>query len=86
MYKVVLSREAERAYAKAETPLARKLARCFAQLENDPRSGNNVKRLTGPLEGLYRYRVGDARVVYQIDDGRQTVSVVTIADRRDVYG
>jgi mRNA interferase RelE/StbE len=86
MYKVVLSREAERTYKQAEASLARKLARCFVHLEKDPRAGNNVKRLTGPLGGLYRSRVGDSRVVYAVDDGRKIVSVVTIADRRDVYG
>src|SRR5438093_1233270 len=85
MYKVILAREAERAYAQADAPLARKLARCFEALETDPRAGNNVKRLSGPLAGLYRYRVGDRRVVYAVDDGARTVTVITIAHRREVY-
>ncbi|HEY3245007.1 MAG TPA: type II toxin-antitoxin system RelE/ParE family toxin [Phycisphaerae bacterium] len=29
--------------------------------------------------------MGDCRVVYSIDDATQTVSVVTIAHRRDAY-
>jgi mRNA interferase RelE/StbE len=63
MYKLVLSDEARRTYEKAQVPLARKLAKCFARLEDDPRAGNNVKALTGQLAGLWRYRVGDHRIV-----------------------
>ncbi|HLL88803.1 MAG TPA: type II toxin-antitoxin system RelE/ParE family toxin, partial [Tepidisphaeraceae bacterium] len=85
MYSVELSREAQRFYDRADRPLARKLARCFASLEREPRQGNNVKALTGPLVGAYRYRVGDVRVVYTIDDRAITVFVITIAKRGDVY-
>ena len=85
MYRLVLSREAQRIYTTAEVPLARKLARCFARLEIEPRSGNNVKALKGPLEGSFRYRVGDYRVVYSISESTQVVTVITIAHRRDVY-
>ena len=85
MYKLVLSDEARRIYEKAQLPLARKLAKCFARLEADPRAGNNVRALTGLLAGRWRYRVGDHRVVYWIDDTSAIVSVVTIANRKDVY-
>ena len=38
MFEVILSPEAQAFFAAADRPLARKLARCFAQLEHDPRS------------------------------------------------
>ena len=53
--------------------------------ENRSQSRRNVKALKGPLAGAYRYRVGDLRVVYTINDQSVTVSVVTIAKRSDVY-
>ena len=85
MYKLVLSREAERFYQRQSKPTARKIARCFAALEKDPRGGNNVKPLKGKFSGAYRYRVGDFRVVYMINDAVATVFVITVADRKDVY-
>ena len=85
MYKLVLSREAERIYQRQDKPAASKLARCFAALEQDPRGGNNVKPLKGKFTGAYRYRVGDLRVVYTINDAAKTVFVITIANRKDVY-
>ena len=46
---------------------------------------NNVKRLSGPLSGRLRYRVGDWRVLYRIDEGPRCVVVLSIAHRREVY-
>lgn len=43
------------------------------------------KALTGPLGGLWRYRVGDCRVICEIQDGALRVLVVKIGNRREVY-
>ena len=85
MYRVELSREAQRYYDTCDKPIATKLARCFEALERNPRAGNNVKALKGGLSGSYRYRLGDLRVVYTINDKAVTVFVITIAKRSDVY-
>jgi mRNA interferase RelE/StbE len=50
---------------------------------NDPRSTG--KALVGPLGGLWRYRVGDFRVVCDIQDGALCVLVIKIGNRKDVY-
>jgi mRNA interferase RelE/StbE len=41
--------------------------------------------LTGPLAGLRRYRIGDWRVLFTIDEERSKVFVLSIAHRREVY-
>ncbi len=81
MFEVVLSPEALAFYTQAGRPLARKLARCFAQLEHEPRHHNNVKRLSGEFAGRLRYRIGDWRVIYRIDDPAKKVHVLVIAHR-----
>jgi mRNA interferase RelE/StbE len=85
MFRVELSRDAERFFAEAERSLARKLARCFRQLEQEPRRHRNITPLKGDLAGLFRFRVGDYRVIYAIDDQRQVVEVSKIAHRREAY-
>ena len=50
---------------------------------DDPRSTG--KALTGPLGGLWRYRIGDFRVICDIQDGALRILVVQLANRRDVY-
>lgn len=41
--------------------------------------------LTGDLKGLWRYRVGDYRIVAAIEEDRMIVLVVTVGHRREVY-
>lgn len=49
----------------------------------DPRSTG--KALTGPLGGLWRYRIGDFRVICEIKDGELRALVVELGNRRDIY-
>ncbi|MEO8557903.1 MAG: type II toxin-antitoxin system RelE/ParE family toxin [Rhodospirillales bacterium] len=43
------------------------------------------KALTGDLAGLWRYRVGDWRMVCRIEDQKLIVLVLVIGHRREVY-
>ena len=85
MYEVVLSAQAQKIYASADQALAKKLARCFEQLEQSPRYHPNIKPLKGDFVGYYRYRIGDYRLIYLVDDEINQVIVNTIAHRREVY-
>jgi len=51
-------------------------------LANNPRP-HGCRKLTG-RQG-WRIRVGDYRVIYDIDDKEATVTVVNIGHRRDIY-
>lgn len=84
-YELLLTRDAQRVYAAADAPLLKKLHRCFETLCQDPYTHPNSKRLTGVLSGYWRYRIGDWRVVYQVQEEPQRVIVVTIAHRSQVY-
>jgi mRNA interferase RelE/StbE len=44
----------------------------------------NYKKLKG-LENLFRIRVGDYRVIYELDLKQRTIAVLRIAHRREVY-
>ena len=85
MYEVLLTKEALRTYQKVGRPLLQKLNRCIQHLSEDPRSHPNIKPLKGVLRGRLRYRVGDWRVVYQIDEPQKQVIVLVIAPRGAAY-
>jgi mRNA interferase RelE/StbE len=84
MYHVELGREARRFFERANASLQRRLDRCFDLLKADPRAGN-AKPLAGKLTGHYRYRVGDYRVVYRIDERQRLVFILKIAHRSKAY-
>ncbi len=65
----------------AET-IARFLADRIAGPEDARRLGH---ALTGNLEGSWRYRVGDYRVLCRLRDSELLVVVVAIGHRREIY-
>jgi len=74
---------------RAQKELAQLSAGPFARvrdairgLTNDPRPPGCLK-LTG-RDG-WRFRVGEFRVIYEIDDEHRIVTVLNVGHRRDVY-
>ena len=53
----------------------------IAALENPRATG---KALTGPLGGFWRYRIGDCRVICDLQDGALRV-LVQVGNRREIY-
>ena len=49
----------------------------------DPRSLG--KALVGEMAGLWRYRVGDYRLICRIEDWEVTIIVLEIGHRREIY-
>jgi mRNA interferase RelE/StbE len=49
----------------------------------DPRE--LAKRLQGKTEELWRFRVGDLRLIVQISNGMMTVVIIEIGHRREIY-
>jgi mRNA interferase RelE/StbE len=75
---------------KQLSKLDRQIARCIldymdARIANDGNPRSDGRQLKGPLGRLWRYRIGDYRVISEIEDDRLRILVVRIAHRRDVY-
>jgi len=73
--------------AKKLSPQNRKKVRAF--LEERIASMEDPRQLGKPLKGtlseFWRYRVGDFRILCQLQDQKLVVLVVRIAHRKDVY-
>ena len=50
---------------------------------NNPRSTG--KTLTNNLKGLWRYRIGDYRLICEIHDNELIILALTIGHRREIY-
>ena len=84
-WRVEINKEVQREMRKLDKETARRITskmREVSQLD-DPRSMG--KPLVGNLAGLWRYRVGDYRIVCDIEDGVLVILVVDVAHRREVY-
>ena len=87
VWKIELDPAAERELNKFDPPVAKRILRFLygrvAALD-DPRSiGDALKG--SRLAELWKYRVGDYRIIAAIDDGALKILVVKIGNRREVY-
>lgn len=82
-YEVILKPSAAKALRSLERDMQRRVVRVLERLADQPRMAGVVK-MSGE-QNLWRARVGDVRVVYEIHDGRLVVLVLRIGHRRDVY-
>ena len=57
----------------------------YPQLKSNPFYGTNIKKLKGEFEGYYRYRLGNYRLFYLIEDEKVIVIVTDFKHRQDAY-
>ena len=85
MFEVRLSDEANKFYQHLPPKRARQVNRALDQLSRDPFGAAQAKRLHGSLEGSWRYRVGDLRILYHVELANRIVWIETIGPRGSVY-
>lgn len=77
---------ARKRLTKLDKPVARRILDFMDERvakQEDPRT--HGKALTGPLGALWRYRIGDYRVVCEIRHSAVTVLVIRIGHHSEVY-
>ena len=83
MYHLKIKRSAERDLMKLPRSLFLRINQQILALRDDPRPPG-VRKLQHNLEG-WRIRVGNYRVLYQINDKEKIVTIFRVRHRRDVY-
>ena len=86
-WQIKLTESARKSLVKLDKQVARRLTQFLREriaVLDDPRSTG--KALTGAIFGSYwRYRVGDYRLICDIQDGELCVLVIEIGNRKEVY-
>jgi mRNA interferase RelE/StbE len=82
-YELIIKPTAEKSLDKLPHLVRRRVVDALRELRKNPRPAASVK-LTGD-ENLWRIRIGNYRVVYEIHDARLVILVLRVAHRKDVY-
>lgn len=80
MHDVLVERRAERDLRRLPADVFRRIISAIERLANDPRP-DGCRKLAGS-DSDWRIRIGDYRVLYEIDDENQ---LMRVRHRRDVY-
>jgi mRNA interferase RelE/StbE len=54
-------------------------------IAQNPHLDSHIKKLKGDLKHMHRFRMGDLRILYEIDDEQETVWIKTIEWRGSAY-
>lgn len=75
-------KELRKLNSQAQDRILKWLRKNLATDEDPRRMGKSLK---GRMKGLWRYRVGDYRIISQIQDESILILVVRIGQREDIY-
>lgn len=82
-YAIYFGPGVERDMSRLPRGILVRVDRAITALADTPRPAG-CKKLVGQVN-LYRVRVGDWRIVYEIDDAQRIVIVAIVGHRREVY-
>ncbi|MBW4650259.1 MAG: type II toxin-antitoxin system RelE/ParE family toxin [Kastovskya adunca ATA6-11-RM4] len=83
VYQVEIAPAAQRQIRKLTTDVQQKIIQRLEALAVDPYPAGVVK-MRGE-QSLYRVRLGDYRIIYEIQDEELLILVLKVGHRRDVY-
>ena len=84
-YSVELKKSAAKEFKKLPKNIQEKILEAFSFLAQSPYSELlNIKKLKG-ADSLYRLRIGDYRIVYEVKDKVLTILIIKIGHRKDIY-
>jgi mRNA interferase RelE/StbE len=81
-YQVVWREQASRAFRKLDRTIQRRVEAAIDRLAENPRPGQATQLTTDPR--TWRARVGDWRILYEIDGDRLVVLILDIGHRSSV--
>ncbi|MDY2962641.1 MAG: type II toxin-antitoxin system RelE/ParE family toxin [Streptococcus dysgalactiae] len=85
-YKLVISDDVKKQLKKMDKYVALMLAKDMKkQLDNLSNPRQIGKALTGQYKGLWRYRIGNYRVICDIIDNELVTIALEVGHRKDIY-
>ncbi len=84
MYSLRILDAAAREFAALDRQFANRIARRIRWLSENFDS-IKPQPLSGELSGLYKFRIGDYRVLYEILAEEQTIVIHAVGHRREIY-
>lgn len=81
-FELLLTERAKENIAHLPAAILPRIQTGLERIAQNPYSG---KALKGQLHGLRSYRVGDYRIIYEIQNKKIVVIILTIGHRKEIY-
>ena len=57
----------------------------YPMIKNNPFFGASIKKLKGEYKDIYRFRIGDYRLFYKVEEKESIIFIIDIEKRQDAY-
>ena len=86
MYKVLVTKKADKQLRKLNVDISKVILNWIKKnLDGCENPRLHGKALVGTKSGLWRYRVGDYRIIADINDNTVTILIVEVGHRKEIY-
>ncbi|UTD03491.1 type II toxin-antitoxin system RelE/ParE family toxin [Treponema socranskii subsp. buccale] len=83
--KVEYAPTASKQFSRLNKPLQNRIKKYMSEIASLDNPRSRGKALTSNLSGLWRYRIGDYRILCRIHDDKLIITVIGIGHRSTVY-
>lgn len=83
VYRIDVAKTASKQIASLEQIVQKRLGKKLQELAASGNIVTHTKMLSGNLEGVYRERIGDYRILFEVR--KDVITIVSVRHRKDVY-
>lgn len=83
VYRINITKSAGKQITSLEKVIQKRLGKKLEKLSKSNNIISSAKMLSGNLEGLYRERIGDYRILFEVKN--DVITITAVRHRKDVY-
>ena len=83
VYRINITKSAGKQITSLEKVIQKRLGKKLEKLSDSTNIVTSAKMLSGNLEGLYRERIGDYRILFEVKN--DVITITAVRHRKDVY-
>ena len=83
MYELFIEQSAEKGIKKLPKDIVSRIISKIKSLAENPRPAG-CRKIVGSDQD-YRFRMGDYRVVYELDEENKRITIMAVGHRKDIY-
>jgi mRNA interferase RelE/StbE len=83
VYRIDIAKSASKQISSLETVVQKRLGKKIQELSEAKNIVTLAKMLSGDLQGVYRVRIGDYRVLFEVY--KETLTILSVKHRKEAY-
>ena len=84
-FKFVITKQARKEIKKLDKTIAQRLAKKLIVLQGSSQPLRTATRLTKPADADYRLRLGDYRILFDVNSKTKLITILKVQHRSEVY-